>query len=214
MASFLCNNLDHYTEWLCLHILIHKIVSLTTKFDWKTQNSDYLLEIKLANRGATTEICQGTVPYNLGLIHYWNCYKIKGKTLLETWIYCILREGSDVIKSIKYQVFSLKYQLKQFVLMSLIQKCNICRPMLGKIWVFTSPGMIRLPWRRVWLLSSGHHCQVHVIFFQILKRTDLKECALPGQSTAQSHIITATFAIKSWIYCILPPMQEPEKSLM
>ena len=40
-----------------MHILIHKIVSLTTKFDWKTQNSDYLLEIKLANRGATTEIC-------------------------------------------------------------------------------------------------------------------------------------------------------------
>ena len=42
-----------------MHILIHKIVSLTTEFDWKTQNSDYLLEIKLANRGATTEICSG-----------------------------------------------------------------------------------------------------------------------------------------------------------
>ena len=34
-------------------------------------------------------------------------------------------------------------------------------------------------------------------FFQILKRTDLKECALPSHSTAQSHITTATLAIKS-----------------
>ena len=36
-----------------------KLFSLTTKFDWKTQNSDYLLETKLANRGATTEIWVG-----------------------------------------------------------------------------------------------------------------------------------------------------------
>ena len=56
LAGFLCNNLDHYTEWLSLHIFIHKIVSLSTKFDWKTQNSDYLLETKLANCEGTTEI--------------------------------------------------------------------------------------------------------------------------------------------------------------
>ena len=31
----------------------------------------------------------------------------------------------------------------------------------------------------------------------LLKRTDLKECALPSHSTDQSHIITATFTIKS-----------------
>jgi hypothetical protein len=57
VASILCYNLDHYTEWLSLHIFVHKIVSLTIKFGWKTQKSEYKLETKLANCEATTEIC-------------------------------------------------------------------------------------------------------------------------------------------------------------
>ena len=40
-------------------------------------------------------------------------------------------------------------------------------------------------------------------FLQILKRTDLKECALPSHSTAQSHITTATFAINQEQYVAL-----------
>ena len=58
-----------------------------------------------------------------------------------------------------------------------------------------------LPWRRVWLLSSGHPCQVHVIFVLILKRNSPQECALPSNSTSQSHRITATFAVKSRARC-------------
>ena len=46
-------------------------------------------------------------------------------------------------------------------------------------------------------LSSWHPCRVHVILIQILKRNNPKECAMSSQSTAQCHIITATFAIKS-----------------
>ena len=46
-------------------------------------------------------------------------------------------------------------------------------------------------------LSFGHPCRVHVIFIKILKRNNPKECAMSNQSTAQSHIITATFAKKS-----------------
>ena len=56
VAGFLCNNLDHYTELLSLNIFSHKIVSFTTKIDWKTQKNDYLLETKLANCEGTTEI--------------------------------------------------------------------------------------------------------------------------------------------------------------
>ena len=55
VAVFLCNNLDHYTEWLSLNIFSHKIGSLTTKIDWKTQKNYYLLETKLANCEGTTE---------------------------------------------------------------------------------------------------------------------------------------------------------------
>ena len=132
------------------------------------------------------------------------------------------REGSDVIKSIKYQVLSLKYQLEQFVLMSLIQKCNICRPMLGKIWVFTSLGMIRLPWRRVWLLSSGYHCQVHVIFFPDFEENWPKRmCSTQSQYCPEPHNhchfrckIKSKTLLETWIYCILDPIQGPEKGLM
>ena len=55
-------------------------------------------------------------------------YKIKGKTLLEARIYCILgpinqpEKGLMQRNSIKHQVLSLKYKLKQFVLMYQSQK--------------------------------------------------------------------------------------------
>ena len=53
VAGFLCNNLDHYTELLSLNIFSHKIVSFTTKIDWKTQKNDYLLENITVNRYMT-----------------------------------------------------------------------------------------------------------------------------------------------------------------
>ena len=65
-------------------------------------------------------------PHN----HCHFCYKIKGNTLLEAWIYCILGpiQGpeKDVMLwiSIKHQVFNLKYKLTQFVLMYQSQKSN------------------------------------------------------------------------------------------
>ena len=46
-------------------------------------------------------------------------------------------------------------------------------------------------------LSSWHPLGVHVIFFQILKKNNPKECAISCHSTALGHIITATFALKS-----------------
>ena len=46
-------------------------------------------------------------------------------------------------------------------------------------------------------LSSWHPCRVHVIFIHISKRNNPKECAISNHSTAQSHIINATLAIKS-----------------
>ena len=46
-------------------------------------------------------------------------------------------------------------------------------------------------------LSSWHPWGVHVIFSQILKKNNPKECAISCHSTALGHIITATFALKS-----------------
>ena len=67
VAIFLCNNLDHYTEWLSLNIFSHKIVSLTTKIDWKnTKKNDYRLETKLANCEGTTETVAQMAFWNVG----------------------------------------------------------------------------------------------------------------------------------------------------
>ena len=46
-------------------------------------------------------------------------------------------------------------------------------------------------------LSSWHPSRVHVIFIQIIKRNNPKECAISSQSTAQSHIYTAALALNS-----------------
>ena len=105
-------------------------------------------------------------------------------------------EGSGVCHSIvkhcKHFIYIFAHCHNPFLLLSPIQKC-----MLRRIQVFARPEMITLPQKRVGLLSSGHPCQVHVIFVQILKRNSPQECAIPSHSTAQSHIITATFAVKS-----------------
>ena len=45
--------------------------------------------------------------------------------------------------------------------------------------------------------SSWHPWGVQVIFFQILKKNNPKECAIFCNSTAKGHMITATFALKS-----------------
>ena len=103
----------------------------------------------------------------------------------------------SIVKNCKHFNSIFLHCHKPFLLLALIQKCNIWGHMSERIQVFTRPGMITLPQRRVGLLSSGHPCQVHVIFVQILKRLSPQECAIPSHSTAQSHIITATFAIKS-----------------
>ena len=105
--------------------------------------------------------------------------------------------GHSILKNCKHFNSIFLHCHKPFLLLALIQKCNIWRHMLERIQVFARPGMITLPQRRVGLLSSGHPCQVHVIFVQILKRNSPQECALPSHSIAQSHIITATFAGKS-----------------
>ena len=105
--------------------------------------------------------------------------------------------GHSILKNCKHFNSIFVHCHKPFLLLALIQKCNIWRHMLERIQVFARPGMITLPQRRVGLLSSGHPCQVHVIFVQILKRNSPQECALPSHSTAQRHIITATFAVKS-----------------
>ena len=109
--------------------------------------------------------------------------------------------GHSILKNCKHFNSIFLHCHKPFLLLALIQKCNIWRHMLERIQVFARPGMITLPQRRVGLLSSGHPCQVHVIFVQILKRNSPQECALPSHSTAQSHIITSTFAIKSRARC-------------
>ena len=68
--------------------------------------------------------------------------KIKGKVLLDTWIYCILgpiqgpKKGLMKRYNNKQQVFSLKYQLKQFVLMYRSQKSNFYDDFSSKIWIF------------------------------------------------------------------------------
>ena len=66
-------------------------------------------------------------------------------------------------------------------------------------------------------LSFGHPCRVHVIFIQILKRNNPKDCAISSQSTAHSHFsskIERKVSFETWIYSILGPIQGPEKGLM
>ena len=78
--------------------------------------------------------------------------------LLHSRPYSGTREGSDVINSIKHQVLSLKYHLKQFVSLYQSQKSNFYDDFSSKIKSKT--------------------------------------------------------LLETWIYCILDPIQGPEKGLM
>ena len=65
-------------------------------------------------------------------------YKIKSKTLLETWILDPIQgpeKGLMIWNSIKHQVLSLNYHLKQFVLVYQSQKSNFSHHFYSKFAV-------------------------------------------------------------------------------
>jgi len=103
--------------------------------------------------------------------------KIKGKVLLDTWIYCILgpiqgpKKGLMKRYNNKQQVFSLKYQLKQFVLMYRSQKSNFYDDFSSKIWIFEIFER-KHEKKGVWLIhfrvSGGQSSELFNIFFYIL----------------------------------------------